>query len=130
MVKQIWRVFGPLCDSRDIAMSPLVLSSSSSSSWTGRYGTDLAEASSVHLSPIALLPGVLARVRWDGVRLLLVAPFWPGRVWFSDLVSLLDGSPREIPIRTDLHSQAQGTIIHPRLDLWKLWVWPLRGHSS
>ncbi len=43
-------------------------------------------------SPIALLPGVLARVRWDKVSLLLVAPFWPGRVWFSDTISLLDGS--------------------------------------
>ena len=32
--------------------------------------------------PIALLPGVLERVRRDGVSLLLVAPYWPARVWF------------------------------------------------
>ncbi len=80
--------------------------------------------------PIALLPGVLTRVRRDGVRLLLVAPCWPGRVWFSDLISLLDGSPWEVPIRRDLLSQAGGAILHPRPELWKLWVWPLRGHSS
>ncbi len=80
--------------------------------------------------PIALLPGVLERVCWDGVRLLLVAPFWPGRVWFSDLISLLDGSPWEIPVRRDLLSQAEGMILHPRPELWKLWVWPLRGHNS
>ncbi len=80
--------------------------------------------------PIALLPGVLERVRRDGVRLLLVAPFWPGRVWFSDLISLLDGSPWEIPVRRDLLSQAEGMILHPRPELWKLWVWPLRGHNS
>ncbi len=41
---------GPLCDSRDIAMSPLVLSDSSSSTGAGCHGTDLAEASSVHFS--------------------------------------------------------------------------------
>ncbi|KAI2655955.1 Transposon Ty3-G Gag-Pol polyprotein [Labeo rohita] len=44
----------PLRDSGECAMSPLVLSSSSSSSSSsgaGRYGTDLAEASSVRLSP-------------------------------------------------------------------------------
>ncbi|KAL0151772.1 hypothetical protein M9458_052923 [Cirrhinus mrigala] len=41
----------PLRDSGECAMSPLVLSSSSSSSGAGRYGTDLAEASSVRLSP-------------------------------------------------------------------------------
>ncbi|XDV44749.1 hypothetical protein PO909_012989 [Leuciscus waleckii] len=64
--------------------------------------------------PIALLPGVLERVRRDGVSLLLVAPFWPARVWFADLVSLLDGSPLEIPIRRDLLSQASGSILHPR----------------
>ncbi len=43
--------------------------------------------------PIALLPGVLARVCREEVSPLLVALFWPGRVWFSDLISLLDGSP-------------------------------------
>ncbi len=77
--------------------------------------------------PIALLPGVLTRVRRDGVRLLLVAPCWPGRVWFSDLISLLDDSPWEVPIRRDLLSQAGGAILHPRPELWKLWVWPWGG---
>ncbi len=87
-------------------MSPLVLSNSSGSTGTGCHGTDVADASSVCGSPIALLPGVLARVRRDEVSLLLVAPFWPGRVRFSDLISLLDGSPSEIPVRRDLLSQA------------------------
>ncbi len=63
-----------------------------------------------------LLPGVLARVRWDEDSLLLVAPFWPGRVWFSDLISLLDGSPWVIPVRRDLHSQAG--VNHPRPETW------------
>ncbi|KAL0190873.1 hypothetical protein M9458_013571, partial [Cirrhinus mrigala] len=62
----------------------------------GCHGTDVAEASSVRFSPD----------RSDGVSLLLVAPYWPGRVWFSDLISLLDGSPWEIPVRRDLLSQA------------------------
>ncbi len=34
--------------------------------------------------PIALLPGVLERVRRDRVPLLLIAPRWLGRVWFLD----------------------------------------------
>ncbi len=62
---------GSVCDSSDIALSPLVISNSSSSAGAGCYGTDLAEASSVRLSPIALLTGVLERVRLDGVHLLL-----------------------------------------------------------
>ncbi len=39
-------------------------------------------------SPIALLPGILERVQRNGVHLLLVAPFWLGWVWFSDLMTL------------------------------------------
>ena len=80
--------------------------------------------------PVALLPGVLERVRRDRVCLLLIAPHWPGRVWFPDLVSLLDGPPLELPVRRDLLSQAEGSIFHPRPELWNLWAWPLRGPSS
>ncbi len=48
---------GFVCDSSDIALSPLVLSDSSSSTGAGCYGTDLAEALSVHLSPGRSAPG-------------------------------------------------------------------------
>ncbi len=45
-------------------------------------------------SPDRSAPGSSGEsARRDEVRLPLVAPFWPGRVWFSDLISLLDGSP-------------------------------------
>ncbi|KAL0151251.1 hypothetical protein M9458_053442 [Cirrhinus mrigala] len=40
----------------------------------------------------------IALVRQDGISLLLAAPFWPGRVWFSDLISLLACPPWEIPV--------------------------------
>ncbi len=76
---------------------------------------------------IALLPGVLERVRRDRVLLLLIAPWWPGRVWFPDLISLLDGRLLELPVRRDLLSQAGGSIFHPQPELWKLWTWPLMG---
>ena len=77
--------------------------------------------------PIALLPGVLERVRRYSVRLLLVAQYWPAQIWFSDLISLLESPPWQIPLRRDLLSQAGGTLFHPRPELWGLWVWPLRG---
>ncbi len=121
-LEEVWSSpVGLVCISRDLTMSPLVLSDSSSST-----GTDVAEALSVRLPrPIALLPGVLERVHRDDVQLLLVAPYWPGRPWFADPVGLLEDSPWEIPVRRDLLSQAGGTIFHPRPELWKLWVWPL-----
>ncbi len=135
VVKQIWRVFGQaqvdLFATRETSQCPL---------WyclthPVPLGLDAMVQTwpRLHLyafPPIALLPGVLERVRRDGVRLLLLAPFWLGRVWFSDLISLLDGSAWEIPVRRDLLSQTRGTLVHPRPKLWRLWVWPLRGHSS
>ncbi len=86
----------------------------------------------IHLyafSPIALLPGVLERVRRDRVLLLLIARGGPAE-YGSQILSLLDGPPLELPVRRDLLSQAGGSIFHPQPELWKLWAWPLRGPSS
>ncbi|XP_053092882.1 LOW QUALITY PROTEIN: uncharacterized protein LOC113526632 [Pangasianodon hypophthalmus] len=135
VVERIWRVFGraqvDLFATQETSHCPLWFSLTH----PAPLGLDaMAQAwLRLHLyafPPVALLPGVLERVRRDGVRLLLVAPFWPGRAWFSDLISLLDGSPWEIPVRRDLLSQAGGDILHPRPELWKLWVWPLRGRPA
>ncbi len=41
----------------------------------------------------------LERVCRDRVLLLLLAPRWPGRVWFPDMISLLDGPPLELTVR-------------------------------
>ncbi len=118
VVKQIWRMFYQvevdLFASRVNAQCPLWFSLAP----PAPLGLDAMVQTWPRLRlyafpPIALLPGVLTRVRRDGVRLLLVAPCWPGRVWFSDLISLLDGSPWEVPIRRDLLSQAGGAILHP-----------------
>ncbi len=57
-MESFWPVSGGfVCDSSDIALSPLVLSDSSSATGAGCYGTDLAEASSVCLSPDRSAPG-------------------------------------------------------------------------
>ncbi len=73
--------------------------------------------------PVKLIPAVLCRVKTYGVRLLLVAPFWPSQTWFSELDSLLEGDPWEIPVRKDLLCQLQGRIWHLRPEIWKLCVW-------
>ncbi len=99
-VRQTWRIWpgsgGPVCDSRDIALSPLILSDPSNSTGAGCQGTDVAEASSVHLSPITQKSPVLAGPSMHG-------PDFPSR-----LISV------EISIRRDLLSQAEDTICPPR----------------
>ncbi len=98
VVKKIWRVFGQaqvdLFATQETAQCPFWYSLTLPAPW----GLDAMVQTWTRFClyafpPIALLLGVLARVRWDEVSLLLVAPFWLGQIWFSDLISLLGSSP-------------------------------------
>ncbi len=76
---------------------------------------------------VSLLAQTLCKVREDEEQVLLVAPFWPTRTWFPELILLATAPPWHIPLRKDLLSQGLGTIWHPRPDLWNLHVWLLDG---
>ncbi len=90
---------GSVCDSSDIALSPLVLSDSSSSAGAGCYGTDVAEASSVRLSPDRSAPGssresapgrgpaVASSPVLAGPSMVLGPDFSPRRLSMGDLQS-------------------------------------------
>ncbi len=94
---------GSVCDSSDIALSPLVLSDSSSSTGAGCYDTDVAEASSVHLSPDLSAPGssresapgcgpaVASSAVLAGPSMVLGPDFSPQRLSMGD--SSQEGSP-------------------------------------
>ncbi|XP_028302770.1 LOW QUALITY PROTEIN: uncharacterized protein LOC114463422 [Gouania willdenowi] len=77
--------------------------------------------------PFPLIQLVLHRVLQEGHRILLVAPFWPGRSWFPLLHSLCRSAPWRLPDRRDLLSQLAGRIWHPNPQLLQLCVWPLGG---
>ncbi len=120
VVEQIWKKFGraqvDLFASRETSQCPLWFSLTYPAPLDAMVQT-WPRLRLYAFPPIALLPGVLERDCLDGVRLLLVAPYWLGHPWFADLVGLLEDSPWEIPIRRDLLSQAGGTICHPRPDM-------------
>ncbi|XP_051959811.1 uncharacterized protein LOC127627466, partial [Xyrauchen texanus] len=63
--------------------------------------------------PVSLLAQVLCKVREDKEQVTLVAPYWPNRMWFSDLTLLMTAPPWRIPLRKDLLSQGRGTLWHP-----------------
>lgn len=79
--------------------------------------------------PLPLIVQTLHRVALEDHELLLVAPRWPGRVWFPTLLQLLDGEPWCLPVRADLLSQLGGQIWHPCPARLQLWVWPLKGRT-
>ncbi len=72
--------------------------------------------------PVSLLAQTLCKVREEEEQILLVAPYWPTRTWFPELMLLVTASPWQIPLRKDLLTQRRGTLWHPRPDLWKLHV--------
>lgn len=79
--------------------------------------------------PIPLLMLTLHRIDRCNHTVLLVAPHWPGRIWFPLICQLLNGVPWPLPLRQDLLSQLGGSIWHPHPDRLQLHVWPLKGRA-
>ncbi|KAA6374158.1 MAG: hypothetical protein EZS28_030313, partial [Streblomastix strix] len=52
--------------------------------------------------PIPLLPAVLKKFREEQIEAMIIAPLWPGQIWYTELVnenaqSLMLGWSNEIP---------------------------------
>ncbi len=116
---------GSVCISRNVSLSTLVHPHASSSSRTGRDGADLAEASSVCISPKYSAPGSPGESS-------------PGPGSTTSHCSTVAGQsmvPRyNIPSQraSSAAPRQEGpsvpsSIFHPQPELWKLWAWPLRG---
>ncbi len=57
--------------------------------------------------PVSLLTQTLCKLREDEEQVLLVAPHWPTRTWFPELLSLATAPPWCISLRKDLLSRAR-----------------------
>ena len=49
----------------------------------------------------------------ENFRLLLVAPFWPARTWFSELVSFCGSPPQTLSTRPDLIRHPYSHLLYP-----------------
>ncbi len=131
-VQLMWRRFGPaqvdLFASLETSHCQLFFSLTE-----GTLGTDALAHSwprglrKYAFPPVSLLAQTLCKIREDEEQVLLVAPYWPTRTWFPELMLLVTAPPWQIPLRKDLLTQRRGTLWHPRPDLWKLHVWSLDG---
>ena len=92
--------FSPMADPQAAAVDALV------QSW------DSLQA----FPPFSLLQRVLSKVRGShNLELILVAPFWPLRPWFADLLDLLVEVPVLLPLRWDLLHQPHFHQFHRNL---------------
>lgn len=75
--------------------------------------------------PVALIQRVINRVRALAAEVVLVAPRWPRRPWFPELLNLSTRPPWTLPIREDL--LLQGPTRHPDPQMFQLTAWRLSG---
>ena len=80
--------------------------------------------------PFILIGAVLHKLRLSSGRLILIAPCWPQRAWFADLLLALYDYPVAIPTSSDVISQCEGRVLHHNLPMLHLHAWPLSGILS
>ena len=77
--------------------------------------------------PWSILPKVLAKLRVSpGLELTLIAPYWPQRPWFADLLHLSLAPPVALPLRRDLLRLPQSHCLYQGLPRLRLHAWRLR----
>ena len=80
--------------------------------------------------PIAIIRRVLLKLRASrNCDLTLIAPFWPQREWFPDLLELLSEIPIELPKCRDLLRQPHFHRFHENLPMLRLTAWRLSSDS-
>ena len=76
--------------------------------------------------PFAMIRRVINKIRESKrCKVTLIAPWWPQREWFPDLLSLLVDIPRLLPLRKDLLRQATNRALHGGLQGLQLAGWRL-----
>ena len=80
--------------------------------------------------PWSILPRVLAKLRVSPrLELTLIAPYWPQRPWFADLLHLSLAPPVALPLRRDLLRLPQSHCLYQGLPRLQLHAWRLSGAS-
>ena len=81
--------------------------------------------------PFALVGRVIARVQQSScVAMTLVAPLWPEKEWFADLLLLLTQPPLALPCWDKLLQQPHCSLFHQGVHALKLHAWRLSSDTT
>ena len=81
--------------------------------------------------PFALVGRVIARVQQSSrVAMTLVAPLWPKKEWFADLLLLLTQPPLALPFWDKLLQQPHCNLCHQGVHELKLHAWRLSSDTT
>ena len=74
--------------------------------------------------PFSMIPQVLQKLRQSiNCQITLIAPFWPQRPWFVEVLELLVEVPVSLPKRVDLLRQPHFNRLHQNLHVLELTAW-------
>ena len=79
--------------------------------------------------PICLIPKILQHMSQFTCHIILIAPHWPRRHWYPDLLKLIVDYPRKLPVVENLLYQPNTKIFHPNPEIFNLIAWPLSTES-
>ena len=80
--------------------------------------------------PIFLIPRIIQKLDSEEATMILVAPWWPRRSWFTQILERLVAVPVILPQRQDLLRQPVGQFFHPDPAWFKLVAWKISGSSG
>ena len=80
--------------------------------------------------PFHLIPAVINKVQSSQCKIVLIAPLWPDRPWFPELLRLLVSPPVYLPEISKLLTQLKGKIIHQNTGPLQLHAWELSNNHS
>lgn len=81
--------------------------------------------------PLCLIPKLLSHMQqFRNCRLILIAPMWPRRHWYTEVLQNLVDFPIKLPIIPNLLSQPKTNIQHPNPEIFNLTAWLLSTEIS
>ena len=73
--------------------------------------------------PICLIPKILKYMRQFRCQIILIAPQWPRKVWYPEILELLVALSIRIPMLENLLSKRKTKIYHPNPQMLSLNAW-------
>ena len=80
--------------------------------------------------PFHLIQTVINKIRISQCKIVLIAPLWPDRPWFPELLGLLVSPPVSLPVMPNLLAQLKGRILHQNPGHLQLHAWELSNNLS
>ena len=80
--------------------------------------------------PICLILKVFQHMRLGQCQVILIAPQWPRRHWYPDLLEMCIANPIKLPLRQELLRQPKSIIYHLDPEVFSLNAWLLSTYSS